>query len=157
MQEWILSRIAERIVRGPFGQMVNFSLDHVEPDLARVRLNFHAGVLNGGGIVHGGAIAAVLDTAATAAAWANPELNPGARGATASLTVNFMSPGLDGDVVAEGRVIRRGRSLCTVEVDVRDLDHRHIARGLVTYRLQNAEPDAPAAGVSLARGATESG
>ncbi|MCH9672994.1 MAG: PaaI family thioesterase [Gammaproteobacteria bacterium] len=154
MQEWILSRIADRIVRGPFGKMLDFNLDHVEPDLARVRLRFHEGVLNGGGIVHGGAIASLLDTAATAAAWASPDLNRGARGATASLTINYLNAGLESDVLATARVIRRGRSLCSIEVDVNANDGRHIARGLVTYRLQNSDvDDATGEGVSLAKGA----
>lgn len=134
----IRHRIAERIVRGPFGRHVNFQLVHLDVDSCTVRLPFHASVANGVGVVHGGAISALVDTSAVGAAWASPRHGERTRGATVGLTVSYLEPGLRSDLLGTARVVRRGRSICTIEVDVKDEGGRHVARGLVTYRLREA-------------------
>jgi len=134
----IRDRIAERIVRGPFGRYLDFQLVHLDIDACTVRLPFRSQVANGVGVVHGGAISALVDTSAVGAAWASPRHGPRTRGATVGLTVSYLEPGLGSDLLGLARVVRRGRAICTVEVDVRDGDERHVARGLVTYRLREA-------------------
>lgn len=135
----IRARIAERIVRGPFGQHVNFELVQLEVDACTVRLPFHPSVANGVGVIHGGAISALIDTSAVGAAWASPNLGSHSRGATVGLTVSYLEAGLEADLFGSAHVVRRGRSICIVEVDVMDADQRHIARGMVTYRLREAK------------------
>lgn len=134
----IRDRIAERIVRGPFGQHVGFELERLEVDLCSVRLPFHPSVANGVGVIHGGVISALVDTSAVGAAWASPRNGPKTRGATVGLNVSYLQPGLNVDLVGHARVVRRGRAICVLEVDVVDVDERHVARGTVTYRLRQA-------------------
>ena len=134
-------RIAERIVRGPFGQHLGFRLAALGVDTCAVRLPHHRAVENGVGVVHGGAIAALVDTAATAAAWASPGLGAASRGATAGVTVSYLSAARGHDLLATARVLRRGRAIVAIEVDVADTGGRHVARALVTYRLADV-PDA---------------
>lgn len=140
----IVSRIAERIVRGPFGQHVNFELVELAVDRCTVRLPFDPTVANGIGVIHGGAISALVDTTAVGAAWASPVNNERSRGATVGLNVNYLEPGLKADLLGRARVVRRGRSICIIEVDVHDTDDRHVATGLVTYRLRQARESEPA-------------
>jgi uncharacterized protein (TIGR00369 family) len=88
-----------------------------------------------GDVVHGGAISALADTAATVVAWAGVD-DPGeARGATVALTVEFLAPARGRDLTAAARVLRRGRTLCFSEVDVTEPDGRLVAKALATYRL----------------------
>jgi uncharacterized protein (TIGR00369 family) len=129
-------RIGERIVRGPFGQHLGFELERLEVDACSVRLPRRPEVANGVGVAHGGAISALVDTAAVGAAWASPGLGESSRGATAGLTVSYLAPSRESDLLAEARVLRRGRAIVVVEVDVSDAAGNHVARGLVTYRLQ---------------------
>jgi uncharacterized protein (TIGR00369 family) len=145
--EAIRARIAERIVAGPFGRHVGFTLFELEVDRAVVRLPFAAHVANGASIVHGGCVAALIDTAGTAAAWAHPSSDEHSRGTTVGLNVNFMLPGLESDLFAEAKVISRGRSICIVAIDVVDDDGRHVSRGTVTYRLRRARSDESSSGV----------
>ena len=129
-------RIREAIVRGPFGVHLGMDLDALEPDRAVVRLPWRRELGNGAGILHGGATASLVDTAATAAAWTDPAADETTRGATVGFTVNYLSPGLKGrSLAAEAVVLRRGGSLTVVDVLVTDDGGRKIVRGVVTYKL----------------------
>jgi uncharacterized protein (TIGR00369 family) len=89
-------------------------------------------------IVHGGAIASLIDTAAMAAAWSDADVPGRLRGATVGLSVSYLAAADGVDLRAEARVLRRGSSLVHLEVDVTaasGLPSRPIAKGLVTYKL----------------------
>ncbi len=90
--------------------------------------------------MHGGAITALIDNAATAAAWAYRGLGKEALGTTISLTCNFLNAGKAADLIADARVTRRGRSTVFVEIHVADTDDRAVAQGLVTYKLNPGNP-----------------
>jgi uncharacterized protein (TIGR00369 family) len=135
----IRARIADRIVRGPFGQHVNFELVSADTDTCTVRLPFSPNIANGVGVIHGGVISALVDTCAVGAAWASPRNDNATRGATVGLTVNYLAPGLESDLLGVATIVRRGGSICIVNVNVHDTDARHIATGLVTYRLRQAK------------------
>ena len=75
------------------------------------------------------------DCAATAAFWASSKIRPGSRGTTIGFAINFLEAGRGRDLVATGRVRRRGRDISTGEVTVCDSDGTEIAFALVTYKL----------------------
>jgi uncharacterized protein (TIGR00369 family) len=118
----------------PFSALVGLDVEEVRPDFCRMRLPFRSELRTAGTVVHGGAIATLIDTAAVAAVWsaADPTAT---RGATASMTVNYLAAAQGVDLIAEARVIRRGRSVVFAEVDVFSSTDEHIAKGLVTYKL----------------------
>src|SRR5919197_970201 len=72
--------------------------------------------------------------AASAAAWSAAEPTDAPRGATIGLSVDFLRAARAGDLEAGARVLRRGRSVCFCEVDVR-LGDELVAKGLVSYKL----------------------
>lgn len=131
-------RIAEAIVASPHGRFQGFRLDRIDVDRCLLRLPAAAHNLNVNGRINGGAIAALIDTAATAAAWASNRVEPESRGTTVALSVNYLAPGGNGDLFAEARVTRRGRSLSFVSVSARDGEGREIAAALVTYKIDLA-------------------
>jgi uncharacterized protein (TIGR00369 family) len=130
--------IEDVIAAGPFGLHVGLSVDEVGLDRVVVRMHGANHVLNGLGNVHGGATAALLDTAATAAAWATPDAKPTTRGTTVALTINYIAAGRPGDLLAEAKVISRGGTLTVVEATARDVDGRTVAKAQVTYKLDLA-------------------
>lgn len=119
----------------PFALHVGLRLREIEPDHAVLELPFSEQLPTFGEVVHGGAISTLVDTAATAASWAGAEMPETPRGATISLTVNYVRAATGQDVVADARVVRRGRSLCFCDVRVTDADDRLVAHGVVTYRI----------------------
>ena len=101
----------------------------------RLRLPFRPQLTTVGDMVHGGAIATLVDVAATAASWATPAASLEARGSTVGFSLSYLAPGRGCDLVADARVVQRGKTLCVCEVEVVDAAGRAVARSLVTYRL----------------------
>jgi uncharacterized protein (TIGR00369 family) len=86
-----------------------------------------------GDVVHGGAISSLVDTAAAAAAVAAADGDELAGGTTVDLSVSLVGAARGADLAARARVVRSGRAISFVEVDVEG-DGRLVAKGLVTYR-----------------------
>ncbi|HEX5064682.1 MAG TPA: ester cyclase [Myxococcota bacterium] len=127
--------IEKAIVASPFGNLVGMTCESIAEDRVRVRLPFRPQVTTIGDMVHGGAISALVDVAATAAAWATPAATLQARGSTVGFSISFLAPGRARDLVADARVVQRGKSLCVCEVEVGDGNGTTVARSTVTYRL----------------------
>lgn len=123
------------IVRSPYGKLLGLELVSAEPDRVRVRLPYRVDVTTLGDTVHGGAISALVDSAATAAFWAHPAASPSARGTTIGFSINFIAAGRGQDLIASASVRRRGREICTGEVSVTDAAGREVAVALVTYKM----------------------
>jgi uncharacterized protein (TIGR00369 family) len=124
----------EQFALEPFSALLGFQIDEVKKDFCRMRLPFRPELRTNADIVHGGAIASLIDTAGVVAVWSavSPDVT---RGATASMTVNYLSGAERVDLLAEARVIRRGRSVVFVDVDVTSPSGERIAKGLLTYKL----------------------
>jgi uncharacterized protein (TIGR00369 family) len=86
-------------------------------------------------IVHGGAIATLADTAAMVASWAGATIPETLQGSTVGLSITYLAPADEASLTAIARVVRRGRRLVTVQVDVRTYEDLHVATALVTYQL----------------------
>jgi uncharacterized protein (TIGR00369 family) len=127
--------VRDFIVASPYGKLLGASLEHIEADFVRVRLPFRDEIVTVGDMVHGGAISGLVDIAATAAAWsgANPSGTP--RGTTVAFSINFLAAGRAQELVAGARVIRRGKTLCVIDVEVKDAGGEAVARALDTYKL----------------------
>ena len=123
------------VAHSPFCAHLGMRADAVEPDRVRLSMPFAEPLVTVGVVVHGGAISALIDTAATVAAWSGLDSIENARGTTVSLTVSFIAAARAADLAAEARVVRRGRSICFCEVDVSDRAGTTVAKGLVTYKL----------------------
>jgi uncharacterized protein (TIGR00369 family) len=138
----IRGAIESLIVGSPFGGLIGLRCEAIAVDHVRLRLPFRREVTTVGEMVHGGAIASLVDVAATAAAWSHPRAELGARGSTVGFTLSFLAPGLGRDLVADARIVQRGGTLCVCEVTVAEDAGRAVARALVTYRLAPARPPA---------------
>lgn len=124
------------IVGAPFARTLGVVSEHIEVDRVRFRLPFRDDVTTIGHTVHGGAIAGLVDVAATAACWASPGLDPSARGTTIGFAINYLNAGRGQDLIAAAEVIQRGRSISVCDVHVRGADGTLVARATVTYKLK---------------------
>ncbi|MEX2207497.1 MAG: PaaI family thioesterase [Myxococcota bacterium] len=130
--------IVEKVIVGsPYGRLLGLSLESCEPDRVVVRLPYRTDVTTIGDTVHGGAIAGLVDAAATAAFWAKSGLSAGSRGTTIGFSLSFLSAGRAVDLLAEARVRRRGREICNGEVVVRNPEGAEVAQAIVTYKLSS--------------------
>jgi uncharacterized protein (TIGR00369 family) len=128
--------IAEFLKHSPFVLHLGMRLESIEPDRARLSMPYREELATIGEVVHGGALSALVDTAAMAAAWSAHEVEGGQlRGTTVGLSVDFVAAAQGREVTADARVIRRGKSLCFCDVDVTDADGSLVAKAIVTYKL----------------------
>ena len=127
--------VRDVIVASPFGRLVGVRLVEATPGRVRVALPFRPEVTTVGDVVHGGAIAGLVDVAATAAVWSTVEPGASTRGTTVGFTVNFLAAGRGTDLVATASVIQRGQTLAICDVEVRAAADAPVARALVTYKL----------------------
>jgi uncharacterized protein (TIGR00369 family) len=125
----------EFLPHSPFVTHLGIQLVGIDDGQADLRLAFRDEVTTIGRIVHGGALATLIDTAAMAAAWAGAEVPDTLRGATVGMTVSYLAAADGQDVTASAQVIRRGRRLVTVRVDVHTDDRTLVATALVTYQI----------------------
>jgi uncharacterized protein (TIGR00369 family) len=119
----------------PYVALLGMQLDDIQPGEARLSLPFTDALITIGTIVHGGAIASLIDTAATVAAWSEGEIPAKARGTTVNLTVAYLAAADKEDLHAIARVLRRGSSLVYLDVEVKSASGKAVAKGLVTYKL----------------------
>ena len=91
---------AERIASENFAALLGTRLLESAPDRAVVELPYERKL--GIGRIHGGAISALVDIAATAAFWTCPDLSAAARGATLAVAT---------DLTTTATVRRRGGTL----------------------------------------------
>ena len=127
---------AERVARissENFAAHLGVELLEYEPDRVVVKMPYqhHLGV----GRIHGGAISALVDVAATASFWSQPGLHPDSRGATVGFTINYLKLAVATDLVATAQVRRRGGTLCTGDVSVTNSQGDEVAIARVTYKL----------------------
>jgi uncharacterized protein (TIGR00369 family) len=118
----------------PFFTLLGLQIVAVRPDFCRMRLPFRSELRTAGEVVHGGVIASLIDSAGVVAVWSNvpPDIT---RGATASMTVHYLAAAEAVDLIAEAQVIRRGRSIAFVDIEVRAPTGEQIARGSLVYKL----------------------
>ena len=130
-----LARLIEQVLLGsPLAARLGIALDTLEPERVVLRMPFSPDNVTVGSVVHGGAIATLVDIAgaAASASGAGPDTRGGA---TSSLTLSYLAPADGADLAAEARVIQRGRSGTVSDIEVRDPGGRLVAKALVTSRL----------------------
>ena len=86
------------------------------------------------GVVHGGVLTTLADTAAVYTVY--PFLAENETMTSVEFKINFLRPVFvdDGSVTARAAVVRRGRRIALVEVDVFQA-RRLVAKGLFTYMI----------------------
>lgn len=119
----------------PFVGHLGIRLTEIQPGVATLSMPFTDSLITIGTTVHGGAIASLIDTAATVAAWSDVPAPESLRGTTVSLTVAYLSAARGEDLEATARVLRRGRSLVYLDVLVQSASEVAVAKGLVTYKI----------------------
>jgi len=117
-----------------FPNVVGLRLEEARVDYARMRLPFRSELCQPGGVVHGGAIATLIDTVvvpALAGTFDEPQFM-----LTIDMQVRYLGTARDTDLIAEGWVVRRGRSVsfCAAEVR-REVDGEVVAEGWLVYKL----------------------
>ncbi len=127
--------IRQFLPTSPYVGHLGMRLVTMEPDTATLALPFKESLITIGTVVHGGAIASLIDTTAMVAAWSGAALPEKLRGTTVGLTVNYLTAANHEDLQATATVLQRGKNLVYLDVEVRGASGALVAKGLVTYKL----------------------
>ncbi|HKP86832.1 MAG TPA: PaaI family thioesterase [Blastocatellia bacterium] len=114
-----------------FPRMLGIEIDSIEPGRARLSVEVRQELLQLQGVMHGGAIASLIDTAVAFAIVSVSQ--PQDRFTTVEMKVNYLSAIREGRAIAEARLIRDGRRIIVADCDVFDSKGRLAAKGLLTY------------------------
>ena len=122
----------------PFHRYIGLSVAEVADDFARLRLNVTDSTPTGiGGSVNGGVLATVVDMAAVAAVFSKAMLGSEPAG-TADLSITYLRQAHGEWLEAVATVIKRGRQLSTISVEIRDDAGRLCSKGQVLYAMRTA-------------------
>ena len=125
------SDVKERIRTSNTAKQLGFVIEKAERGKVTLRMPVKALHKQVYGVVHGGVLAALADTAGGLATYmACPR---GTRVATVEMKINFLEAVEAGTVFAEAEVVRRGRHIAVVDCDVRDDRGRLVAKALMTF------------------------
>jgi uncharacterized protein (TIGR00369 family) len=110
----------------PFVQLVGIQITSADADRVVARMPWAPERCTAGGLLHGGAIMSLADTAGASLAFLN--LPEQATTATISSSTQFTRGLRGGDAVATARILHQGRTTIVVETDVCDDQGRLLAR-----------------------------
>ena len=122
--------LRDRIARSAFHAWVGMELVAAEPGRVEIGLDAAEHHLNLQGMLHGGVIATLADTATGLAV--RSMVPADRRHVTVQLDVHYLSPGRPGRVTAVGTTVRVGATIAYAEADVTDGRGRLLARATAT-------------------------
>ena len=128
-----LQRRAERLqalfASAPFGKTIGMTLSYTADFEAVFDLPHHRSLEHAMGDTHGGAIATLLDNAG----WFTAAIHYENWIATVELQARMLEPARKQDLRAKGRLVRAGKNLAVVEMEVRTTAGRLVAVGSGTF------------------------
>jgi uncharacterized protein (TIGR00369 family) len=135
LTEGELAQLREAFGQVPYARLLGMEFVGAERGAAVVALDVREDLMRMGGILHGGVIVSLLDTAAAFAV--HTMLEPGGQTVTVDLTVHFLRPVSEGRVEARARVLREGRRVVIISVEAFDPTGVLIATTTTTYFKQD--------------------
>jgi len=113
----------------PFWELLGIRVVEVGEGYAKLEMPFSEKLTQPYGIVHGGAIFSLADSAIAVAIVSCVE--PGKIFVTIEMKINFLAPVKEGMMEAEARLLRRGR-IIPAEVDIKN-NGKLVAKAIATY------------------------
>ena len=128
--EALITSLRDRLQDSEFYRWAGVEVIDASPGVVEVAFEANSQHLNLQGLVHGGILATLADTAMGLAV--RTVLEPGRRHVTVQLGIEFLSPGRPGRIIARGRSVKIGTQLGFAEADVMNADGRLLARAQST-------------------------
>jgi acyl-CoA thioesterase len=124
-------RIQKALRTVPFARLIGIELEEIGSGTATLALKVRKELTQNQGLVHGGAIASLIDTATAFAILTL--LAPSEEVTTVDLTISYLRPVTRGRLRARAKVVRGGRRLFVVSAEVFSADTNLTATALSTY------------------------
>jgi uncharacterized protein (TIGR00369 family) len=123
----------------PFFNLLGIQIIDVEPGRARLALAWRPDLCQPAGVLHGGAVASLVDTAIAHAILLTPEfLRAKASGeslVSVDLRIKYLRPVSSGQIVCEAHVTRLGRQIIHAAAVVTNAEGKEVAHGDSIYTI----------------------
>ncbi len=133
----LLASVRERARSNLFWRHLGIEVADAKEGWVRLRVPVRDCLRNAAGApVHGGVYSCLVDTAVGGALSTLHEASAGGTGQTTlDLNVSFLAAATGGEIFAEGRILRRGRTIAFGEATITDGSGRLLAVGRATYMI----------------------
>jgi uncharacterized protein (TIGR00369 family) len=135
--EGLLETLRARIAASPFHTWAGMDVVEAAPGEVTVSMDVDEGHVNLQGLVHGGMLAILADTACGLSI--RSAMEPGRLHVTADLDIHFLSAARPGRVYGRGKAIRIGRTLAFAEASIEDGDGALLARAQSRFSVRGTE------------------
>ena len=125
-----LARVRAAFSRVAYARFLGLEMCETEDGRMAICLDVRDELKQNHGVIHGGAIASLIDTASAFAILAVLQENE--KVTTTDLTIHYLRPVTSGRMVAQGKIVRAGRRRFVVSVEVQN-DGRLAATAITGY------------------------
>jgi len=126
-----VARAHEAFAAVPYARLLGLELGEVDRGAVSIHLEVRDDLRQNQGVVHGGAVASLIDTAAAFAVLTQLEINE--RVTTTDLTIHYLRPADSGRLTARARIVRSGRRLFVLSVEVTNNQQILVATAVTSY------------------------
>lgn len=127
----MLEIVCQAFQDSPYWKLLGIRIERAETGFARLVLPFKEDLLQLYGQVHGGAMASLIDSSVAVAL--SLTLSPAEKASTIEMKLNYLEPVRSGDIYADSKIRKRGKTIIVGTTDVVDEFGRLLAIGTVTY------------------------
>ncbi|HVS66896.1 MAG TPA: PaaI family thioesterase [Thermoanaerobaculia bacterium] len=133
----VVEGIREGMQRGPYLGFLGIEIEEVRMGWAQMRLPYRRELDQPGGVVHGGAIASLLDTVVVPAILTTFQFPR--RMLTLDLNVHYLTAAVAEDLIAVGWMRKSGRSIAFLAAEARKASGEVVAHAEMTYKVTARE------------------
>lgn len=126
-----VKRVTAALDSVPFAKLIGIELEEIDSGSATLAFDIRPELKQNTGVVHGGAIASLIDSATAFAIISL--LPPDVQATTVDLTISYLRPLTRGRARAVARVLRNGKRLIVVSAELLDDTGSLAATALSTY------------------------
>ena len=125
-----IEAVTRKVNGCPFFTLISMHITNLDWGESRLEMVVEEKHFQPYGMVHGGVYASVVDAAAFWAVY--PQLDDDFGITTIELKLNYLAPTSSGSLIAKGKSIKVGKSICLAEAWVEDETGKLIAHGTET-------------------------
>jgi uncharacterized protein (TIGR00369 family) len=125
-----IEAVTRKVNGSPFFTLISMHITNLDWGESRLEMVVEEKHFQPYGMVHGGVYASVVDAAAFWAVY--PQVDEDLGITTIELKLNYLAPSSSGSLIAKGKSIKVGKSICLAEAWVEDETGRLLAHGTET-------------------------
>jgi uncharacterized protein (TIGR00369 family) len=125
--------VGKKVNGCPYFTLLSMEISTLEWGSSRLEVLVRKKHLQPYGIVHGGVYASLLDAAAFWAAYTQTAEDTGLT--TVEMKLNYLAPASEGRLIARGKCLKSGKTLCLSEASIEDGNGKLLVHGTSTLMI----------------------